>query len=129
MKVAFASNDGVYINTHFGLANSFEIYDISAEKYHNAGPRFVMNRDDQGEGGRLEERVNSVADCTLLFITQIGPAAAARVTRSNIMPIKVDEDTRIVDQLERLQQLLKKKPPMWLAKAMNEKMKNGDFAK
>lgn len=123
MKVAFASDDGQTINTHFGYANQFEVYEISMDKFEKIPPRVVKNKEEDSENGKIENRLNAIIDCTLLFITQIGPAAAARVTRNQIMPIKVENNTSINEQLERLLEMLQTKPPLWLLKAMNSDTK------
>lgn len=120
MKIAFASDDGEHVNTHFGFCEKFEIYEVTAKLYERLPAKIVEANQFIDEFGRIESRVNAVKDCTLLFITQIGPAAAARVTRNKIMPIKVDDGTKITEQLERLMTMLKNRPPLWLAKAINE---------
>ncbi|MGN8843889.1 NifB/NifX family molybdenum-iron cluster-binding protein [Niallia sp. HCP3S3_B10] len=119
MKIAFATDDGKHVDTHFGYTESFDIYDISKEKYEKVQTRVVSCASEISENNRIDYRINIIVDCKLLFITQIGPAAAARVTRNKIMPIKVKEGTLIQEQLDRLLLLLQSKPPLWLAKALN----------
>ncbi|CAI9386082.1 NifB/NifX family molybdenum-iron cluster-binding protein [Niallia sp. Sow4_A1] len=119
MKIAFATDDGKHVDTHFGYTESFDIYDISKEKYEKVQTRVVSCASEISENNRIDYRINRIVDCKLLFITQIGPAAAARVTRNKIMPIKVKEGTLIQEQLDRLLLLLQSKPPLWLAKALN----------
>lgn len=119
MKVAFATDDGQHVNSHFGYANRFEVYDITSKSYEKLQTRPIMHQPEESENGRIENRLNAVLDCTLLFVTQIGPAAAARVTRNQILPIKVDENVSIQSQLDRLLTMLRTKPPVWLVKAMN----------
>jgi len=119
MKIAFATDDGKHVDTHFGYTESFDIYDISKEKYEKVQTRVVSCAREISENNRIDYRINRIVDCKLLFITQIGPAAAARVTRNKIMPIKVKEGTLIQEQLDRLLLLLQSKPPLWLAKALN----------
>lgn len=123
MKVAFATDDGKHVNTHFGFCDSFEIYSITDESYEKVKTSIVVSGEDQSENGRIENRLEAVIDCTLLFITQIGPAAAARVTRNKIMPIKVEDNSPIEVHLERLLTMLQSKPPMWLKKVLNESKK------
>ncbi|MFD2880392.1 hypothetical protein ACFTAO_37780 [Paenibacillus rhizoplanae] len=67
---------------------------------------------------KIESRLDSVGDCTLIFIMQIGASAAARVTRRKIMPVKVPLGSPIEGQLKRLVEMLQGKPPMWLAKVL-----------
>ncbi|WP_258535713.1 nitrogen fixation protein NifX [Bacillus sp. 03113] len=121
MKVAFATGDGEHIDTHFGFCEAFDIYEITKEKYEKLVTREIADDLDGSENGRIEDRLNMVIDCTLLFITQIGPAAAARVTRSKIMPVKVKEGTSIQEQLDKLLAMLQTNPPLWLAKALNSR--------
>lgn len=120
MKVAFATNNGEQVNTHFGFANRFDVYEITKDSYEKLPVRMVEHFDEDSENRRIENRLDAVKDCTLLFINQIGAAAAAQVTRNQIMPIKVEENTSITSQLERLLYKLQTKPPLWLVKAMNK---------
>ncbi|MFT8321324.1 MAG: NifB/NifX family molybdenum-iron cluster-binding protein [Bacillus sp. (in: firmicutes)] len=119
IKVAFATEDGVHVDTHFGHCEAFDVYEITTEKYQKLATRVISDKEDNNESNRIEERLNLVIDCTLLFINQIGPTAAARVTRSKIMPVKVKEGTPIYEQLDRLLLMLQTNPPLWLSKAMN----------
>lgn len=120
MKVAFATNDEIHVNSHFGFCETFSVYEITQDKYEKLSPQKVVVEEIMEESGRIDARVNAVSDCTLLFITQIGPSAAARVTKNKIMPIKVKDGTPILEQLDRLLEMLKNKPPLWLAKVLNE---------
>ncbi|PKG22339.1 nitrogen fixation protein NifX [Niallia nealsonii] len=123
MKVAFSTADGESINTHFGYSAAFDIYEITKGRYEKLATRVIINEENNNESDRIEERLNLIIDCTLLFITQIGPTAAARVTRNKIMPVKVKEDTLIKEQLDKLLKMLQTNPPLWLVKAMNDRTK------
>jgi len=120
MKIAFASEDGKTVDAHFGHCERFSILHIDESGYHFLESRDVAHSADEGEVDKIENRVTAVADCTLLFICQIGPAAAARVTRKGVMPVKVAPGTRVADQLEQLLEKLKNSPPLWLVKAMRQ---------
>lgn len=120
MKVAFASMDGKTVDAHFGHCERFTILQMDESGYHYLESRDIPLRADIGEVDKIEERVAAVEDCTLLFICQIGPAAAARITRKGVMPIKVTMGTRLSEQLEQLHEKLKNNPPLWLVKAMRQ---------
>jgi nitrogen fixation protein NifX len=48
MKVAFATQDNVHINAHFGWAKKVDIYDVSVDGY-----KFIMKgRGQEAEGRR-----------------------------------------------------------------------------
>ena len=120
MKVAFASMDGKTVDAHFGHCEQFTILHIDESGYHYLESRSVSHIADEGEVDKIESRVDAIDDCTLLFICQIGPAAAARVTRKGVMPVKVTMGTRVSDQLDQLLDKLKNNPPLWLVKAMRK---------
>ncbi|GJM74852.1 hypothetical protein HMSSN036_70680 [Paenibacillus macerans] len=63
-------------------------------------------------------RISLIGDCTLVFLMQIGASAAARVTRRKMMPVKVPPGVPIKEQIARLLEMLRGKPPMWLSKVL-----------
>ncbi|MDF2926224.1 MAG: nitrogen fixation protein NifX [Paenibacillaceae bacterium] len=120
MKIAFATEDGKRVDSHFGRCSCFSIFDINAEDYRWLEAREIAEVSSGVESEKIDKRVDAVKDCVLLFLCQIGPTAAAKVTRAGVMPLKVEEGADIVGQLERLQNMLKTKPPLWLVKAMRK---------
>lgn len=129
IKVAFASTDGQTVNAHFGHCDYFVVYELDANGYEELPQRSVkpaVGFGSASESGKIELRVSAIRDCTLVYINQIGATAAARVTRNRIMPVKVDEGVSIREQLDKLTEVLRGKPPLWLVKAMMASNKEGD---
>jgi nitrogen fixation protein NifX len=120
MKVAFATEDGKRVDSHFGRCSCFSIFEINEHEYQWLKAREITEANVNVESEKIDRRVEAVKDCTLLFVCQIGPTAAAKVTRSGVMPLKVEEGTEIMGQLDRLQAMLQNKPPLWLVKAMRK---------
>lgn len=122
MRVAFASEDGLTVNAHFGQSMQFAIFNVSKD----GGAEFQeirrVSADIQSgdEHGKIEARLSAIGDCSLVFLMQIGASAAARVTRKKIMPVKVPMGSSIEGQLKRLQEMLRGKPPLWMAKILKE---------
>lgn len=127
MRAAFATDGGRLINTHFGHCRTFMIYEITTERFRWMETRKVLEPENADESGRIQARLNAITDCTLVFVTAIGASGAAQVTRSKIMPVKVDHETEILQQLDRLLLMLQTKPPLWLVKAMNESGGSGNL--
>ncbi|ATY86496.1 nitrogen fixation protein NifX [Kyrpidia spormannii] len=116
MKVAFATEDGVTVNCHFGHAQSFDIYEIGTE-----GSRFLERRmieDGEEEVQRIDGRIEAIRDCAILYVNAIGAAAAARVTRARIHPVKVREGEPLVSILADMHRVLTHNPPPWLRKIL-----------
>ena len=129
MKVAFATTDNMNVNEHFGRAGSFAVYDmteggyrfVEIRKFADGMDRTVM---DSRENGPLHEsavqnKVDRLADCKLIYLTEIGGPSAARLVQKGIMPMKVKEPLAIESALQQLAETIKTSPPPWLRKAMN----------
>lgn len=131
MKVAFATTDGTSVNEHFGRAGMFAVYDMGQEGYRLVEMRKFADGVDTAvtgtrDGGEAHEdavqaKVERLADCKIIFLTELGGPSAARLVKKGIMPMKVKEAASINDELERLLETIRKSPPPWLRKAMSER--------
>lgn len=128
MKVAFATTDGTLVDEHFGRAGRFAIYDFAAEGFRRLDDLVLAEGRDAGvEGTRglgaehdraVEAKVARLADCRLVFLTQIGGPSAARLSQRGILPVKVAERTAIAAEAERLMEKIRTAPPPWLRRAL-----------
>jgi predicted Fe-Mo cluster-binding NifX family protein len=76
-RIAFASSDGKYIDTHFGHADRFIIVDVSETSYAVAETRTVEPVCDGQDEQRSFDRVGqALSDCEAVFVSRIGRAAA-----------------------------------------------------
>jgi len=118
MLIAFASSDGLAIDSHFASAPSFEMYKFTGEAQGIIHTSFVA--EDLNESvDKVNARINMLKECAIVYCTQIGGPAAAKLVQSGIHPLKVPEGTLIVDELNRLNKLLlSQKMPPWLKKKM-----------
>ena len=117
MKVAFASNDKIHVNEHFGRAEQFYIWEVGPEEAGFSGMVQVRSEGDD-EADRIEARCSGLADCALVYVAEIGGPAAARLVAKKIHPIKSKEREPIAVVVEKLQEVLRGSPPPWLRKAM-----------
>lgn len=130
MKVAFATTDGINVNEHFGRAGMFAIYKLTKDGYgfiemrKFADGRDAAIEDTKGMGrihdDRVRDKVDRLADCKIIYLAEIGGPSAARLVKKGMMPIKVKEIVSIEESLERLLETIKKSPPPWLKKALND---------
>ena len=128
MKVAFATTDGCLVDEHFGRAGRFAILEFTTAGYTRLPDLvFAEGRDAAVEGTRgqgdvhdnaIEQKVERLRDCRLVYMTAIGGPAAARMARLGIMPVKVPERTVIVEMAERLLEQVRTAPPPWLRLAL-----------
>lgn len=135
MKVAFATSDGINVDEHFGRAGSFAIYDLSRTGYRFAELRKFADGIDQAVVGTREQgalhdeavqdKVDRLADCKIVFMTEIGGPSAARLVKKGIMPMKVKAVMPIEDSVRLLHETIMKSPPPWLRKALNDSAECG----
>ncbi len=107
----------------------FAIYDLNGDGYHFVEMRkFAVGRDtvvEQTKGmGKthddlVEKKVNKLADCKIIYLTEIGGPSASRLIKKGIMPIKVKEVVSIEESLKKLFETIKASPPPWLKKALH----------
>ncbi|KYG20686.1 nitrogen fixation protein NifX [Bradyrhizobium sp. AT1] len=119
MKVAFATQDLMRVDAHFGWAKNIAIYDVSPE-----GHRFVEaiqfdgDLKEDGNEDKLAPKIEAIKDCTILYVAAIGGSGAARVVANNIHPMKVAQPEAIADLCVKLEDVLKGTPPPWLRKVL-----------
>jgi nitrogen fixation protein NifX len=129
VKIAFATTDGTHVDEHFGRAGMFAIYDITDAGHHfieirkfaDGMDRVVMDTKDQGplHDSAVQGKVDRLADCKLIYLTEIGGPSAARLVKKGIMPMKMKGPVSIANALAQLEETIKKGPPPWLRKALN----------
>lgn len=123
MKVAFATQDNIHVDSHFGWAKKIDIYDVSSEGYDFL--RTIDFGDDLAEDGnedKLIPKIKAVADCTIVYVSAIGSGAASRLLKNKITPLKpANQEKEIVAVLSQLTETLKAPPP-WLRKVIKPKL-------
>ena len=128
MKGAFATTDGKQVDEHFGRAGMFAVYELTDKgfslvemrKFSDGMDRSVTDTKDMGplHESAVQAKVDRLADCKLIYLTEIGGPSAARLVKKGIMPMKVKESVSIESALNQLMVTIKQSPPPWLRKAM-----------
>lgn len=113
IKVAFASNDGKNIDAHFGGAKEFYIYEVSKETFSLSHVINIESKD-------TDKTVSLLKDIDIVYLLEIGPAAAAKVINSGIFPIKYKEVVSIDEELAKLKNMLLNNPPPFIKKILEK---------
>jgi len=129
MKIAFATSDGINVDEHFGRAGVFAVYEITEDgyrfleirKFSEGRDKAIVETKGMGEvhEDRVQNKVDKLADCKIVYLTEIGGPSTARLIKKGMMPIKVREIVSIQESLQKVMETIKKSPPPWLKKAMN----------
>jgi nitrogen fixation protein NifX len=117
LKVAFATNNLEDIDAHFGSTKQFAVYDVS--KTSSALSKVIrLEKKD------TDETVASLKGVDIVYFTNIGPTAAAKVINSKIFPIKYKEVVGIGQELSKLVQMLNDNPPPFIKKILQKQEAN-----
>jgi nitrogen fixation protein NifX len=133
MKVAFATITGTCIDEHFGRAGTFAIYDIRPEGAESMGLRKVAEGDldtdvvvTRGMGSvhddAVDAKIAKLADVKIVYFTEIGGPAAAKLVRRGIMPLKGEPGTSITGEAERLVATMRDRPAPWMRRALADEV-------
>lgn len=119
MLIAFASNDGVTVNQHFGWSKSFELYRITAESAEYIKTLDSSQDAIEDEHEKLAYKISTIKEADILYCSAIGPTASKMVLASKIYPMRSGENDRIDETIVKLQELLLGNPPPWLQRIVH----------
>lgn len=131
MKVAFATTGGASVDEHFGRAGTFAYWDVTPE-----GARFIELRKvaegdldteivvTRGMGAvhddAVSAKIDKLADAKIVYFTEIGGPAAAKLVRRGIMPLKTEPCTDITELADKLVETMRTRPAPWMRRALAE---------
>ncbi len=119
IPVAFASQDGLHVNQHFGWAKQFWLYKVGKE-----GAEFVKviesGDEPEGEEEKLNYKIDTIKEASILYCSQIGPTASKMVQAARIYPVRCAEDETIEQAISKIQDLLNGTTPPWLARIYHQ---------
>ncbi|HEY5956923.1 MAG TPA: nitrogen fixation protein NifX [Polyangiaceae bacterium] len=122
MRVAFASSDGRAIDQHFGTARRFDIWELSAQGARCV-ERIVTDGECNQKDARIAARAMALDGCAIVYATELGGPAAAKLVGRNIQPLKAPHATLVAAVVAALQRVLSRDPPPWLRKVEGLPMK------
>jgi nitrogen fixation protein NifX len=129
MKVAFATTRGTTVDEHFGRASAFSVWDIGQEGSTFVELRRVAEGDldsevvvTRGMGELHDEaiasKIEKLADCKIVYFTEIGGPSAAKLVRRGMMPLKTAPSTGIEGLVADLETTIRERPTPWMRKAL-----------
>jgi nitrogen fixation protein NifX len=116
IRVAIASNSQEQLDGHFGSCLRYLVYQVSAAALRLVDVRSALEADLSSDKNSF--RVDLIKDCKVLYVVSAGGPAAAKVIKADIHLIQIAEGGAARDILRRLQEVMGKVPPPWLAKAL-----------
>ena len=117
-SVAFATKDMEEVNAHFGGAKEFVVYNVSPEGYE-VSEVIKTDTSELEDDDKTDFRIRALKGVNIMYCESIGGTAAAKVIRSGIHPMKVNEPTPIEDILKTLVTMINGNPPPWIKNIMH----------
>ncbi|MFA6788526.1 MAG: NifB/NifX family molybdenum-iron cluster-binding protein [Arcobacteraceae bacterium] len=114
LKIAFATTDLENIDSHFGSAKQFAVYDVSKESITACEIIRIEEKD-------TDKTVQLLKPIDIVYFTDIGATAAAKIINSGIFPIKYKDIVLIDDELKKLKDMLNSNPPPFIKKIIEKK--------
>lgn len=115
IKVAFATKDLENIDSHFGSAKQFAVYEISKTDVNVCEIKKVVEKD-------TDKTVALLNDIDIVYFTNVGAIAAAKLINNGIFTIKYKEEVAIEDEVKKLQEMLNSNPPPFIKKIIEKKV-------
>ncbi len=122
--MAFATSDGIHVDQHFGWSKSFELYRVTPDSAEYVKTIDSSADDIADEHEKLAYKIGTVKEADLLYCTQIGPTASKMVLAARIHPIRAEENDRIDETIQKMQELLLGNPPPWLLRLLHKDKEN-----
>lgn len=114
LKVAFATSDLENINSHFGSAEQFSVYDVSKKSSNACEIIKVLDKD-------TDKTISLLKNIDIVYFTNIGATAAAKIVNKGIFPIKYKDEVSIEEELKKLINMLNTNPPPFIKKIIEKK--------
>lgn len=120
MKVGFCSTDGVTVNEHFGRTEKIFVYDVRLASAELIEERIVKKAQPTRDLlDAIDEKIERIKDCKIVYFTEIGGPAAAKLIKNNMFPVKTDATLSINETINMLQKSFEN-PPVWIKKILRE---------
>lgn len=114
LKIAFATSDMKNIDSHFGSTKQFAVYDVSKSSVQTCEIIKIEQKD-------TTQTLKLLEDVDMVYFTNIGAVAAAKMINLGIFPIKYTQIVSIDEELEKLKVMLNTNPPAFIKKIIEKK--------
>jgi len=123
LMVAFASLDGDMVDQHFGSAQAFYLYGVTAEGADFVGHKSFGYEKKDGNEDKLKPKMQWLAGADVVYCGSIGGSATRQLIALGINPIQVKGGPDVEELLAELQEQLSGTAEFWLANILKQKAK------
>jgi nitrogen fixation protein NifX len=129
LKVAFATDDRIRVNQHFGASAGFVIYALDGEKSRlTEVAEFAIEAMD-GNENKLQARIDALSGCAAVYCLAVGGSAVRQLMAGGIQPMRLEAEMPIESLLAELQRAAREGGVPWVDKALARNKDAGRFAR
>lgn len=145
LKVAFATDDRVRVNQHFGASVGFAIFALDGERAQLVSVAEFAEEDSDcneseasaqgnaGEAGvgrshnKLPAKIAALSGCAAVYCLAVGGSAVRQLVAAGVQPIRLEDETGIERLLGELQKAVREGGVPWVEKALGRDKDDGRF--
>ncbi|GGB94334.1 hypothetical protein GCM10011352_20490 [Marinobacterium zhoushanense] len=125
--VAFASQEGDMVDQHFGSAQAFYVWAVTADSAELIASQDFGYEKKDGNEDKLKPKMRFLVGADVVYCGSIGGSATRQLVTLGINPIQVKGGPDVEELLEDLQlQLNSEEPEFWLANIIKRKRSGGE---
>ncbi len=124
LLVAFASQEGDIVDQHFGSAQAFFLYAITAEKAELIAHQGFGYEKKDGNEDKLKPKLTWLVGADVVYCGSVGGSATRQLVSLGINPVQVTGGPDLEEIIEDLQKQLQGEPEGWLLNIIKRKQKN-----
>lgn len=121
VRIAFASSDRSTVDQHFGAAQAFVIFEVSARCAQLIEVCEFIDTAQDGFDAKLPSKIATLAGCSAVYCLAVGASAVKQLLAAGVQPLRVEEGTAIEALIADLQMELAEGAAGWLAKALKRR--------
>lgn len=118
LKVAFASDDRLRVNQHFGAAQGFVVYEVTPDKATLIGVGEFPEESMDGNETKLGAKVDFLSGCAAVYVMAIGASAIKQLLAKGIQPIRINENDGIDELLGEVSTAMREGGVPWIDRAL-----------
>ncbi|MDY6991517.1 MAG: NifB/NifX family molybdenum-iron cluster-binding protein [Pseudomonadota bacterium] len=122
LRIAFATNDGVHVNQHFGSAQGFAIYAIDSQQAQFLkAAQFDEQVNPAGHHeAKLATKITALMGCHAVYCQAVGNTAIQHLMQQGIRPLRVNDARAIKQLIETIQQELHAGSTFWQTQTLRQ---------
>ena len=114
LKVAFATDDHVAVNQHFGSARGFAIYAVDAARASLVEVAGFGEAAMDGNEDKLAARIDALDGCAAVYCLAVGGSAVRQLLAAGVQPVRMDDEEAIKPLLIRLSAAIREGGVPWI---------------